>query len=88
MKLSGEDLQTLRRAAVVAEAQQELVDTEKRRAEGRPAGTRAAGPVFAAIAAVTVIVMYLSVLAVTTDRDTAGPPIFLSGDFEQPPPRG
>jgi hypothetical protein len=87
MKLTAHDRKTLRQAAVVADAQKELIELQKSRAEGRPAGISAAGPLFAVLFA-SMAMIYFSVLAITSERQTEDSPVFLSSDIEQPLPRG
>jgi hypothetical protein len=87
MKLTAKDRQILRNAVAVADAQQELVAMQKSRREGRPAGVRAGGPLFALLFA-SMMVMYFSVLAITSERERGPQPVFLSGDIEQSLPRG
>ena len=87
MKLTPKDRHILRNAAAVADAQQELVALQKSRREGLPAGASAAGPLFALLLA-SMLTMYFSVLAITSERGTESAPVFVSGDAEQPLPRG
>jgi hypothetical protein len=85
MKLSAADRKTLRHAAAVVAAQEELVEAHKRREQGRPANV--AGPAVGAVLT-AMILLYFSALAVTPERATAEAPVFISGDLETPPPLG
>jgi hypothetical protein len=87
MKLTAKDLQILRNAAAVADAQQELVALQKSRREGRPAGVRAAGPLFTLLFA-SMVMMYFSVLAITSEREVGPQPVFVSADIPPSPPPG
>jgi len=87
MKLTAKDLQILRNAAAVADAQQELVALQKSRREGRPVGVRAAGPLFTLLFALMVM-MYFSVLAITSEREAGPQPVFVSADIPPSPPPG
>jgi hypothetical protein len=87
MKLSAADRETLRHAAAVVIAQEELVEAYKRRKQGRPMLANAGGPALGALLT-AMILLYFSALAVTPARDTGGAPIFVSGDLETPPPLG
>jgi hypothetical protein len=83
MKLSAKDRNVLRSAAAVADAQQELVELQKSRRDGRPIAATAAGPLFALLFA-SLAVMYVSVLAITSEREGGQAPVFVSGDIEEP----
>ncbi|MGH6875273.1 MAG: hypothetical protein ACREDW_09660 [Aestuariivirgaceae bacterium] len=87
MKINARDRQILRQAAAVMDAQEELVALQKDRKEGRPLGASAAGPVFALILA-SMAMVYFSVLAITSERDTGTQPVFVSGDIEPTLTRG
>jgi hypothetical protein len=87
MKLTAKDRHILRSAAIIADAQQELVALQKSRREGRPISASTAAPVVALLFAF-MATMYFSVMAITSEHDVAQVPIFLSGDIEQPLPPG
>jgi hypothetical protein len=87
MKVTAQEKQILRHAAAVADAQKDLVALEKRRREGRLPGMRTAGPLLGALF-VSMMVVYFSVLAITSDRELQNAPVFLSGDIERSLPRG
>jgi hypothetical protein len=86
MAITARELNVLRQAADVADAQRELVEGEKRRAEGN-GGVGLAAPILATIGA-ALIIAYVSVLAVTSNDGQADLPVYLSGDIQPQPPRG
>jgi hypothetical protein len=83
MKLNAKDRNILRSAAAVADAQQELVEMQKSRRDGRPVAAIPAGPVLTLLFA-SLAVMYFSVLTITSEPEGGQAPIFVSGDIEQP----
>jgi hypothetical protein len=87
MKLTAKDRHILRNAAVIADAQQELVALQKNRREGRPISASTAAPLVALLFGF-MAVTYFSVMAITSEQDAGQAPIFVSGDIGQPPPPG